>query len=203
MDGQRHRSDQRRSRRKPRTERVPLPEPVRIAARRPNSPLLAKAPPRTVAASATPRKKVDLGAEPVREPAMEDARPKAAAETTRRSARIVTLGSGSQDERRLEQQRLLARLLSCEGRGAISRAADEFLRNGFELPDEQEVHLQLLEHFDESRAVESLLTMTRLLKEQSPIKRPILDQRLRRLEEYADEAATRALAADLRRAIRP
>jgi hypothetical protein len=77
------------------------------------------------------------------------------------------------------------------------------LRNGFDLPEEQEVHLQLLEHFDESRARESLTTMARLLKEQPPIKRPVLDQRLRRLEEYADEPATRSLAADLRRAIRP
>lgn len=181
---------------------MPLPEPVRIAARRPNSPLLSKAPPRTVAASATPRKKHDLTNADVEKPD-EPLTPKPPLEAPRRAARIVTLGAGAQDERRLEQQRLLARLLSCEGRGAISRAADEFLRNGFDLPDEQEVHLQLLEHFDESRARESLLTMARLLREQSPIKRPVLDQRLRRLEEYADEQATRTLAADLRRAIRP
>jgi hypothetical protein len=203
MDGQRQRSDHRRGRRKPRAERAPLPEPVRIAARRPNSPLLAKVPPRTVAASAAPRKKANalLDEEPVK--ALEEIRPKPAPEPARRAARIITLGGGAQDERRLEQQRLLARLLSSEGRGAISRAAEEFLRNGFELPDEQEVHLQLLEHFDESRARESLTTMARLLKDQAPIKRPVLDQRLRRLEEYADEAATRTLAADLRRAIRP
>jgi len=162
---------------------------------------LAKVPPRTVAASASPRKRADVVVE--RDSVPEEVPPKPAPEIPRRAARIVTLGGGAQDERRKEQQRLLSRLLSSEGRGAISRAADEFLRNGFELPDEQEVHLQLLEHFHESRARESLLTMTRLLKEQAPIKRPVLDQRLRRLEEHADEAATRALAADLRRAIRP
>lgn len=201
MDGQRQRSDQRRTRRKSRGERAPLPEPIRIAARRPNSPLLAKAPPRTVAASASPRKRTEPSVE--RDVVVEEARPRPAPEVPRRAARIVTLGSGAQDERRMERQKLLSRLLASEGRGAISRAADEFLRNGFELPDEQEVHLQLLEHFDESRARESLLTMTRLLKEQPPIKRPVLDQRLRRLEEHADEAATRTLAADLRRAIRP
>jgi hypothetical protein len=203
MDGQRQRSDHRRGRRKPRAERAPLPEPVRIAARRPNSPLLAKAPQRTVAASAAPRKKVDVRLDEAPAKTLEEVRPKAAQESPRRSARIITLGGGALDERRREQQRLLGRLLSSEGRGAISRAADEFLRNGFELPEEQEVHLQLLEHFDESRARESLATMSRLLKEQQPIKRPVLDQRLRRLEEYADEAATRTLAADLRRAIRP
>jgi len=143
--------------------------------------------------------------EPAREPAkaLEEIRPKPAPEPARRAARIITLGAGAQDARRLEQQKLLGRLLSSQGRGAVSRAAEEFLRNGFDLPDEQEVHLQLLEHFDESRARESLTTMARLLKDQPPIKRPVLDQRLRRLEEYADEAATRTLAADLRRAIRP
>jgi hypothetical protein len=135
-------------------------------------------------------------------PPSDDVAPKPAPEPQRRAARIITLGMGALDERRMERQRLLSRLLSCQGRGAISRAADEFLRNGFDLPDEQEVHLQLLEHFDESRARESLLTMTRLLQEQPPIKKPVLDQRLRRLEEHADEAVTRTLAADLRRAIR-
>lgn len=202
MDGQRQRSGQRRGRRKARSERTPPPEPVRIAARRPNSPLLSKAPPRTVAASATPRKKSVVWAADEPAPPSDHVAPKPAPEPPRRAARIITLGTGALDERRMEQQRLLARLLSCQGRGAISRAADEFLTNGFELPDEQEVHLQLLEHFDESRARESLLTMTRLLKEQPPIKKPVLDQRLRRLEEHADEQATRTLAADLRRAIR-
>jgi hypothetical protein len=44
--------------------------------------------------------------------------------------------------------------------------------------------------------------MVRLLSREPPIKRPVLDQRLRRLEEHADEAPTRQLAADLRRTLR-
>jgi hypothetical protein len=76
------------------------------------------------------------------------------------------------------------------------------LESGFVLPEEQEVYLQLLEHFNEERAREALDVMNRLLSAESPIKRPILDQRLRRLEEYADEDTTRNMAAALRRTIR-
>ena len=101
-----------------------------------------------------------------------------------------------------ERQKLLKRLMDSDGRGAISRATDEFLRHGFALPDEQAVHLQLLEHFDETRAQESLTAMKRLLAAEPPIKKPVLDQRLRRLEEHADEVVTRDLAADLRRTLR-
>jgi hypothetical protein len=123
-------------------------------------------------------------------------------EPPRRTARIVKVGEAGTDEKERERQKLLARLMQSQGRGAISRAADEYFRAGFELPSEQEFQLQVLEHFDESRAREGLVTMTRLLATEPPIKKPVLDQRLRRLEEHADELATRELAANLRRAIR-
>jgi hypothetical protein len=120
----------------------------------------------------------------------------------RRAARIVQLGGGATDARELERRKLLGRLMASQGRGAISRAADEFLQRGFELPNEQEVHLQLLEHFDETRACESLVRISALLEEEPPVKKPVLDQRLRRMEEHADEDVTRDLAAGLRRALR-
>lgn len=197
MDGQRQRSGWGRGRRrKPRnTDREPKPEPVRIAARRPDSPIV-KAPPRTIAASAVPKKRRDESAEPA-EPVSQ---PKAAPE--RRVARIVQLNAQTADEREREREKLLGRIMQSDGRGAITRAASDFLQKGFELPDEQGVHLQLLEHFDETRARESLEAMVRLLSRESPIKRPVLDQRLRRLEEHADEAQTRLLAAELRRTLR-
>lgn len=199
MDGQRQRTGWGRGRRrKPRnTEREPKPEPVRIAARRPDSPLISKAPPRTIAASAVPKKRREEAAESA-EPISQ---PKASPEP-RRVARIVQLNAQTADDREREREKLLGRLLSSDGRGAITRAAAEFLQKGFELPDEQSVHLQLLEHFDESRARESLEAMARLLSREPPIKRPVLDQRLRRLEEHADEAQTRQLAAELRRTLR-
>ena len=89
-----------------------------------------------------------------------------------------------------------------EGRGAISRAAREYREAGFEFPLDQEVQLRLLEQFDEDRAREAIDTLTELLQQQEPIKKPVLEQRLRRLEEYAEEEATREAAAALRRAIR-
>jgi hypothetical protein len=201
MDGQRQRTGWGRGRRRNKAktaDREPKPEPVRIAARRPDSPLIVKAPPRTIAASAVPKKRRDPGAGDSAEPVSQ---PKASPEP-RRLARIVQLNTQSGDGSEQEREKLLGRLMRSDGRGAISRAADEFLRHGFELPDEQGVHLQLLEHFDEARARESLEAMVRLLAKEAPIKRPVLDQRLRRLEEHADEAPTRQLAADLRRTLR-
>jgi hypothetical protein len=203
MDGQRHKSSFGRSRRRKSRSAAQAPaiELVRIAARRPNSPLLGKAPPRTIAASAVPRHHGDAPELPNVD-VEEVSSVKASPEPQRRAARIVQAGAGASDDRERERQKLLRRLMECEGRGSITRAADEFLGHGFELPDQQEVHLQLLEHFDESRARDSLIAMARLLDDESPLKKPVLDQRLRRLEEHADESATRELAADLRRTLR-
>ena len=64
------------------------------------------------------------------------------------------------------------------------------------------MQLQLLEHFNEAHAREAVEVLSRLLEKEPPIKRPVLNQRLRRLEEYADEAGTREAAAQLRRTIR-
>ena len=200
MDGQRQRSGWGRGRRrKPRkAERAERPKPVLIAARRPDSPLIAKATTRTIAASAVPRRpKESTPPDPVKS----DVRA-AVPEPARRAARIVQLGGKETDERERERRKLLGRLMESQGRGAITRAADEFLQAGFELPNEQVVHLQLLEHFDETKARESLLAISRILEGEPPIKRPVLDQRLRRLEEHADEVATRELAAGLRRVLR-
>jgi hypothetical protein len=109
---------------------------------------------------------------------------------------------GDADERERQRQRLLDRLMAAETRGSISRAADEYLQGGFEFPIEQPVQLQLLEHFDESKARQAISVLAQLLGKEAPLKRPILEQRLRRLEEYADEAPTRDAAAELRRALR-
>jgi hypothetical protein len=120
----------------------------------------------------------------------------------RRSARIVQISDANSDDVEKERRRLLGRVLCSEGRSAISRAAEEYRRAGFEFPVEQDVQLQLLEHADEDQARQAIDALTTLLERESPIKKPIFEQRLRRLEEYADEAATRSAAAALRRVIR-
>jgi hypothetical protein len=114
----------------------------------------------------------------------------------------VQLDGRPLDERELERRKLLQRLIESEGRSQISRAAEAYLEAGFEFPEEQEVQLQLLEHFNETRARGAIEVLQGLMARESPKKRPVFEQRLRRLEEYADEDATREAAALLRRAIR-
>jgi len=119
-----------------------------------------------------------------------------------RSARIVSASAQDPDGRKLERERLLARFLSSEGRGAVTRAADQYLRAGFEFPLEQPAQLQLLEHLDEALVRGAVETLRGIVVSEPPLKRPILEQRLKRLEDSAEEAETRALATELRRALR-
>jgi hypothetical protein len=94
------------------------------------------------------------------------------------------------------REKLLGRLLAAEGPRAIARAADEFVAAfGFPRTDE-EACVKLLDHPDEARAreaMESLRAATTL-----PKRRALVEARLRRLEDGAEEPETRALAAALR-----
>ncbi len=202
MEGQRHNAPggRRRRRNKGRNTQRAAAEPLLIVARRPNSPLLAKPKSRAIAASAAPKPQKNGSATDD-----ENGQPKRRREAVvkdRTGTRIVQRAVGELDAREAERARLLERILLSEGRSAISRAVDTYVEAGFELPVEQEVQLQLLEHVREDRAREAIGNMNALLEEAAPIKKPVLVQRLRRLEEYADEDSTREAAAELRRAIR-
>lgn len=192
MDEQRQRhGGGRRRRRKQKTNGRSTPsEPIVIAARRPNAPL-----PHRVRASAA--------AAPAPEPQPVQEEEKSRPEPVqRRSARIVQLVRSDDDAREKERRRMLDRLMASETRGAITRAAKDYVDAGHAFPEEQPVQLQLLEHFDEERARVAVEVLDRLLDMEAPFKRPILEQRLRRLEEYADDPETRALAGKVRQAIR-
>jgi len=119
----------------------------------------------------------------------------------RRAARIVKAAehAAAPDNR---EQRLLERLMRSQGRVAISRAADELWESKFKAPRQQEVQIQLLEHENEQRARDAVFVMAELLQRESPIQRPVLDQRLRRLEEFAEDPITRDAARALRRSMR-
>jgi hypothetical protein len=114
----------------------------------------------------------------------------------------VAVNGAPLDVREQERQRLLQRILDCDGRSAITRAARAYSEAGFEFPMEQEVQLQLLEHIDEECARVAMSALSALIEHSPLIKRPLVEQRLRRLEEHADERPTREAAAQLRRAIR-
>jgi hypothetical protein len=119
----------------------------------------------------------------------------------RRAVRIVKVTDAALSPGNREQQ-LLDRLVRSEGRGAISRAANDLWESKFVAPKRQEIQIQLLEHENEHRARDAVFAMAELLQRESPIKRPVLDQRLRRLEQSAEDPITRDAAGALRRSMR-
>ena len=178
-----------------------IPQPIVMTARRPRAdaaPALADALPDTGDAESS-----EVSGEPPRASSVSNVpSAPAAAPPPRRSARIVATSSLAADAGRVERERLLARFMASQGRALISRSADECRRAGVEFPREQAVQLQLLEHVDEALARDAIAVLGEILAAEPPAKRPILEQRLRRLEDTADEEATRIAAADLRRALR-
>lgn len=100
-----------------------------------------------------------------------------------------------------KRQDLLRKINNAKGSKAISDAVEAFLTAGHTLPDDQEIFLQMLEHRDEQRVREAIEQLERLLAGQSPKRKPVLVQRLKRIEENADEAETRDAAATLRRKV--
>lgn len=119
----------------------------------------------------------------------------------RRAVRIVKVSDNVLTQSNREQQ-LLDRLVRSQGRGAISRAANDLWESKFVAPKRQEVQIQLLEHENEHRARDAVFIMAELLQREAPIKRPVLDQRLRRLETSAEDPITRDAAGALRRSMR-
>lgn len=119
----------------------------------------------------------------------------------RRAVRIVKVAPPVLTPGNREQQ-LLDRLVRSEGRLAISRAADDLWDSKIVPPKRQEVQIQLLEHENEQRARDAVFAMAELLQREAPIKRPVLDQRLRRLEQFAEDPITRDAAGALRRSMR-
>lgn len=140
---------------------------------------------------------------PKREPELEaEAKGNVRAAAAQKAAgRIVLPPAPQADPRTGERQKLLAKLLLAEGRPNVSKTADDFLKAGFTLPDDQDVHLKLLEHGDEERVLAALAALASLLAGELPKRRPVLESRLRRIEEFAEEACTREAARLLRRAV--
>jgi hypothetical protein len=100
-----------------------------------------------------------------------------------------------------KRQDMLRKIAAAQGSKAISDAVESFLAAGHNLPDDQEVFLQMLEHRDEARVRDAIQQLDRLLAGQMPKRKPVLVQRLKRIEEMADEVETRDAAATLRRRV--
>jgi hypothetical protein len=115
--------------------------------------------------------------------------------------RIVLAPPPQSDPRAVERQKLLSKLLIAEGRPKITKTANDFLGAGFTFPEDQDVHLQMLEHSDESRVCDALAALAALLVSELPKRRAVLESRLRRIEQFAEEPATRLAAEQLRKQV--
>ena len=115
--------------------------------------------------------------------------------------RIVLAPNPDADPKHQERQRLLALFLAASGPAGITRAADAFFEAGFVLPEDQDAYVQLLEHSDERRVQLAIDKLSHILAGQLPKRRPIIEQRLRRIEDQAENLDTRQAAAALRRSL--
>jgi hypothetical protein len=120
-----------------------------------------------------------------------------------RSARIVAAPAGARDEKELLLERLVERLGAAEGRLAIGKIVGEIEELGLSIPEDHQIaHLQLLEHSAEARVRASIARLGAILEKEPSKRGAVLESRLRRLEEFADEEETRSAAAELRRRIK-
>ena len=118
---------------------------------------------------------------------------------TKTPARIVLPPNPEADPRNAERRLLLGKFLTATGSGSISKAANAFLAAGFVFPEDQETHVQMLEHEDEHVVRDSIVKLSSILAGELPKRRPVIEQRLRRIEEQADGDSIREAASALRR----
>jgi hypothetical protein len=138
---------------------------------------------------------------PKREPEADDAAKAKNGASAKANGRIVLAPPPQADERAAERQKLLGRLLVAEGRPSVSKAADAFLAAGFVFPEEQDVYLQLLEHAREEHVRGAIDKLDSILAGELPKRRAVLESRLRRIEQFAEDQETRDAAARLRRRV--
>jgi hypothetical protein len=140
---------------------------------------------------------------PKREPEPEDAAKKSGAggPASKGGGRIVLTAPPQADARTGERQKLLNKLLIAEGRPSVSKAADAFVAAGFTFPEDQDVYLQLLEHGKEEHVRQAIAQLEALLAGELPKRRAVLESRLRRIEQFAEEPSTREAAERLRRCV--
>jgi hypothetical protein len=118
-----------------------------------------------------------------------------------RAAKIVTVPT-REDPRREERTKRLGKLMAAEGRAAVTKACEAYLRAGFALPEEQDVLLQVLDHDEDERVLHALTSLSRLLDAEGPHRRTVLEARLRRLESDSEDAGVRELAQVVRSKLR-
>lgn len=104
--------------------------------------------------------------------------------------------------KKYSREEMHARLVKAQGSHAITDAVEAFFFAGYTLEeDDQEGWLQLLEHRDEARVREAIERLRKSFLRKPVRHKPLLSQRLRRIEDNADEAETRDAAAEMRKSL--
>jgi hypothetical protein len=116
--------------------------------------------------------------------------------STRSLAKIIATTPIVQDP---VKERLLGRLLAAEGSRAVARATSDLEAAGFQVPEDHDVSLRMLEHPDEDRIRRAIQAMERLGEDKLIKRRAVLEARLRRIEDLAEEPETREAARQLRK----
>ena len=117
------------------------------------------------------------------------------APSTRSLAKIVSARTHADPV----QERLVAALLAADGAEPVRRAVSALELAGHTVPRQQDTLLRMLQHPDERRVRAAIDAFAGLFDAHAPERRTILEARLRRLEELADDVETREAATALRR----
>jgi hypothetical protein len=120
----------------------------------------------------------------------------APAPSTRSLAKIVTRARSPADPAR---ERLVDALLAADGAEPVRRAVNALELAGHAVPRQQDALLRMLQHPDERRVRTAIDLLAALFDAEAPARRTVLEARLRRLEELADDVETRDAATALRR----
>ncbi len=99
------------------------------------------------------------------------------------------------------RDRLVAGLLAADGAEAVRRAVLALEGAGHAVPREQDALLRVLQHPDERRVRAAIDDLAALFVNGVPRRRTVLEARLRRLEDLADDPETREAATALRRRV--
>lgn len=97
------------------------------------------------------------------------------------------------------RERLVDALLAAEGAEPVRRAVNALELAGHAIPRQQDALLRVLQHPDERRVRTAIDALAALFDGEAPARRTILEARLRRLEDLADDVETRDAATALRR----
>jgi hypothetical protein len=111
------------------------------------------------------------------------------------SAKQGDAGTGS------KRQALLRAVRDADDRQTLAAATADLLAMDGELPDDADVLISVLRHPDEAVVRDAIRALGKLASSRPLKRKELLKQRLRQVEELAEEEETRVAGAELRKAL--